>query len=143
MNSLKSNINLLRIRNLPDNMEPSEILECFTGVLNEAMQLGIVDPLKTSEALVELSDRQWHTYELIDQDTKIKIESWIELVWDVKFKTLVDDILTIITYLGLENSFRQVENSLTPELDQEIGGLIREAIKELKEHVSDPYYGLK
>lgn len=136
-------MNLLKIRNLPDNMEPSEVREYFASVLNEAARSGNVDTLKTSEALVHLSDRQWHTYEPIDQDTKIKIESWIELVWDVKFKTLVEDILTIITYLGLENSFRLVENSLTPELHQEIGGLIREAIRELKEHVSDPYYGVK
>lgn len=136
-------MNLLKIRNLPDEMEPSEVREYFTIVLNEAMQLGNIDPLKISAALVELSDRQWHTYELIDKDTKMRIESWIELVWDVNFKTLVDDILTIVTYLGLENSFQLVENSLTPELDQEISDLILEAIKELKDHVSNPYYGLK
>lgn len=136
-------MNLFRIRNLPDNMEPSEVREYFTSVLHEAMQLGNIDPLKISKALVQLSDRQWHTYELIDQATKIKVESWIELVWDVKFKTLVDDILTIITYLGLENSFKLVENSLTPELDKETSDLIQEAIRELKDHVSNPYYGLK
>jgi len=136
-------MNLIKIRNLPDNMEPSEIREYFTSVINEAMQLGNIDPLQTSKALVELSDRQWHTYELIDKDTKERIESWIELVWDVEFKTLVDNILTIITYLGLENSFRLVEDSLTPELDKEVSDLIQEAIKEIGDHVSNPYFGLE
>lgn len=136
-------MNLLKIRNLPDTMEPSEVRKYFMSVLHEATQLDNIDPLKTSEALIELSDRQWHTYELIDKDTKLKVESWIELVWDVSFKTLVDNILTIITYLGLENSYQLVENSLTPELDKETSDLIQEAIKELKDHVSNPYYGLK
>ena len=136
-------MNLIKIRNLPENMEPSEIREYFTSVINEAVQLGNIDPLQTSKALVELADRQWHTYELIDKDTKERIESWIELVWDVEFKTLVDNILTIITYLGLENSFRLVENSLTPELDKEVSDLIQEAIKEIGDHVSNPYFGLK
>ena len=136
-------MNLIKIKNLPDSMESSEIRDYFTIVLKEAMQLGNIDPLQTSKAIVELADRQWHTYEKVDEDTKSKIESWIELVWDVKFKTLVDNILTIITYLGLENSFQLVENSLTPDLDKDISDLINEAIKELKDHVGDPYYGLQ
>lgn len=129
--------------NLSDNMECKELRKEFEILLNyfDTVEMN-VSAIECSSALLELADRQWHTYELLDEGTRIRIEKWIEKVWDVSLFDFVDNILSVISYLGLENSYELVKESLKTQLSNKIRELIEETIIELDGQVKNPYSGM-
>ena len=60
---------------LPESMNAKELKKCFLEFLayytNRTSEENIVYAL---DELMELADRQWHTYELLDDDVKYQIE---------------------------------------------------------------------
>lgn len=57
---------------LPDYMTVEELEEYFIKLLDYSMESKDINSESISEALYKLSDRQWHTYELMgDKNEKI------------------------------------------------------------------------
>lgn len=130
---------------LPDSMKPAELEKYFRELLDYAdrMKAAGVNSADISVALRELSDRQWHTYEPLNEGIKDRIERWIEKAWDINSEKLVKNIIVIIAELGLANSFRLLTNSLDGPMPDSVRREIIGAIAELKDNVADPYSGMK
>lgn len=128
---------------LPDYMTVEDLEKYFTELINYAIKISGIDDESIAEALYELSDRQWHTYELINKDIKDSIEEWINKVWNTNSTELIDSITSIIGMLGLVKSFELVKKSINEDISCEVREILKMTIKELNIHVGDPYSGMR
>ena len=94
----------LKFSNLPDYMTIDELKTNFEEFLKyyDNYYYNIEEGL---EDLYELADRQWHTYELLSDSLKEKIEEYLYKIIDLDSYPIMDWILVIIPRLGLENVF--------------------------------------
>jgi len=129
--------------NLPDYMTTEELNNHFTELINFADKVGSVYDEKISEALYELSDRQWHTYEPLSDTLKEKIEDWINKAWNTKSPGLIENITSVIGRLGLAKSFELVKKSINENISNEIKEILETTIQEINGHIDDPYYSMK
>ncbi len=131
-------LNMKNYGELPDSMEPEEVATCFNEILIEknASKSDII------EALGEMSDRQWHTYEVINPDLKEKITKWLIDHLDLENAEFVESTIYISAHLGLEKIGRLLKESLKKNLKPEVRKEIEEAIVEIKTW-DDPYSGMK
>jgi hypothetical protein len=90
------------------------------------------------DALFELSDRQWHTYEMLDQHILARVENWLLENWN---RGSLDDAMrlnTIVAHLGSVRLFEIMKEEfpiLRPDIQREFA----EFFEEIGENVGDPY----
>lgn len=128
---------------LPDYMTTGELEKYFKELINWAETVDRVNDVKISEALYELSDRQWHTYEVLSDSLKVQIENWINKVWNTKSLELIENITSIIGNLGLVQSYELVKRSIDEDISSEIKQVLEATIKEINGHIGDPYFSMK
>jgi hypothetical protein len=126
---------------LPDFMSVKNIYFEFLELLGD-FETKKNDGTFFLKGLLELSDRQWHTYSLLDNEIKERIEKCLLYLWDGNDLERTEEIISIMASLGLEgiSSFlgtRSCEN-VSPEVFNEISL----ALSELGDSVSDPYSGM-
>ena len=92
--------------------------------------------------LSELSDRQWNTYEYLDNEIKTQIEKFLSLIIDLENEDIMVAILYIIPRLGLENLFSYVLSKKDLIANKNVVQNIIEAESEYGETVSNPYSGM-
>ena len=129
-------------KNLPDYMPSAELEPAFRRFLNEVATKKY-DLLEALESLLELADRQWHTYGLLDDTIKSKIEAWLIGVNDITSTEVVEYSTSILGRIGLERMYSIMKDSLSGNIKNEIRLIIQETIDELDDHVSDPYFGMR
>ena len=126
---------------LPDGMRSHEV-KLYIEKLVETIQTDS-SPENISvflEALNELADRQWHTYEQIDSKLSKKVEE--VLMASITTAMSLEDaenVTSIIAHLGLFkalNHLKQVAKNVASEAVREE---LKSSIEELATTVSDPY----
>jgi hypothetical protein len=126
---------------LPDSMTVNEVESEFRQLLC-ALENQRVNSACFIKALMELGERQWHTYSVLNLCVRTRIEEYLLSVWDGKDLELVENFIGIMVRLGLErlNMFLRslVERDVPPEVFNEISL----AISELGDSLSDPYSGM-
>lgn len=129
-------------QNLPDYMSTDELKVEFNNFLKniEANEYDLLDAL---QSLIELADRQWHTYELINEMLKEKIEDWLMRVIDFNSEEIIEYETSVIGRLGLSKLFSLMKDALSSDLKNEVRQIIVETIAEIGDHVIDPYHGMK
>lgn len=136
-------MDLTRIDNLADYMDKKSLYNWFNDVLNYAESDKSHESVdEITDALYELSLRQWHVYEQLDNHMKKRIEMWIKEVWTGRTPDFIEGITGIIGILGLGNIYRYIKDSLETEEDDDIRAMIRYVIKELEGHEDNPYWNL-
>lgn len=131
---------------LSDSMSTAELKEHFNKLMDYAEnnkssnQSNIMEII---DALIELADRQWHTYELLDIDTKERIDKWVCGIWSTQSSELVDNISCLIARLGLVSSYNLMKASLNQNLDDDVKAIVIDAIEDLKNKIDDPYFGMR
>ena len=140
-------MDISRYEELPEGIEASDLLPYFREVLDYEETCDAADETAVAEALFELADRQWHTYEIIDADVRVRIEKWVEKVWtpaewDSNALQYANAIAFIVCNLGLMSSFRLIKTSLPRVRDDNIRDRIEEVIKEVGSNIEDPYSGM-
>lgn len=130
----------LKFSNLPDYMTIDELKTNFEEFLKyyDNYYYNIEEGL---EDLYELADRQWHTYELLSDSLKEKIEEYLYKIIDLDSYPIIDWILVIIPRLGLENVFFTILKRKKYIKNIEVLKLIEEAEEEYGDTVSNPYSG--
>ncbi|MDQ0227738.1 hypothetical protein [Metabacillus niabensis] len=85
------------------------------------------------------------TYELLNTDIKSKIDEELCKLWNTNSYEVVDVILSIVLNLGLEKCFHQIKDSLEniESMSQEIKVEIEDAIEEVGDYISNPYFKLE
>ena len=127
---------------LPDYMPVDELKKLFCDFLSHVMS-SEYDLVEALESLLELTDRQWHTYELLAQDIKDEIEDWLIGVNNFDSKEVIEYVTSIIGQLGLVKLYAIIKSSVKDNLKKEVQQVIEETIKEIDGHVEDPYFGMK
>lgn len=129
-------------QNLPDYMSTDELKVEFNNFVKsiEANDYELLDAL---QSLIELADRQWHTYELIDEMLKEIIEDWLIRVIDFNSEEIIEYETSVIGRLGLSKLFSLMKEALSTDLKKEVRQIIDETIAEIGDHVIDPYHGMK
>ncbi|TLG88065.1 hypothetical protein FEM54_27965 [Pseudomonas edaphica] len=127
---------------LPDSMPEGDIRSELVALLRdfENQDLG---RLEFSKSLLELSDRQWHTYTILDFELKCQVEEILKLIWDGQDLELVEIIIGVVARLGLEEVYNFVRTYPVEKLSLKVSSEIKVALAEIGNSVSDPYSGMK
>ncbi len=124
---------------LPDSMETAEVAKYFNEILKEKN----ATPSDIIEALSEMADRQWHTYEVISTDLKERITKWLMENLDLEDREFISSTISISLYLGLEEIGELLKESLKKDIKPEVRKEIEETIDEIGNKWGDPYSGMK
>ncbi|WP_374981512.1 hypothetical protein PSGK_11415 [Pseudomonas solani] len=101
-----------------------------------------MEVLPFMEVLDELADRQWHTYSLLPEPLKSRVEQLIILCWRDQ-PEITDYALSIVSKLGLVEAWEFLLG-----LDRQVMSLasreaIEEAETEMSSTIADPYSGMR
>lgn len=125
---------------LPDYIERDMLKEKFIEFLvcysNNTTKENINYAL---DELLELADRQWNTYEVLDNEIKCQIEKYIISIIDLENESIMDSILCIIPRIGLENLFLYVLSKKDIIANKNVVQNINESEAEYGKNVSNPY----
>ncbi|MFJ5718347.1 hypothetical protein [Neobacillus sp. NPDC093127] len=137
-------MDLYKYRDLPDYLSVTELNSHFSDLLGYIEANYAASPLGKSEALYELADRQFNTYEYLEESLKERIDSWVISIWNIDNFKLIDNLLSLIALLGLQKSFLTAKTSLAnTNLNPEVRTELEDTVTELEGNVSDPYSGFK
>ena len=127
--------------NLPDGMAVQDVASQFERLLSQAEQPGILC-IPIVEALWQLADRQWHTYELLRPDLRSRVEFWLQQHWlpDPQFIKWVGGIAA---HLGLPGVLPLLERTACEFSDTQFGPEIRQTLHEITPHIDDPYWSMR
>lgn len=121
-----------------------EILKMyFEQVIDYYENNGDISKIDLSEAIYQLAERQWHTYKYLDGKIKVKVDSVVQEILDPNSYELMDNVTSIIAYLGLSNSFQTLKEIDSTSLSINVKEVIEETINELDGNIGNPYSGLE
>ncbi|MBY0204557.1 hypothetical protein [Paenibacillus cucumis (ex Kampfer et al. 2016)] len=137
-------MNIEDVKKLPDRVSKEVLLKFFKKVLKDFKD-EIIDKREFLLILIELTDRQVMTYELLEEDTRNDLDTALRRLWSTDSYEEVDTILSIVVNLGLEKTFNKIKESVTKEHNIDLITLneIKETIIEVGDHISNPYYDLE
>jgi hypothetical protein len=137
-------MDLNKYRDLPDYLSVTELNSLFSELLGYIEANYAASPLGISEALYELAERQFNTYENLEESLKERIDNWAISIWNIDNHKLIANLLSLIALLGLQKSFLTAKTSLAnTNLNPEVRKDIEDTVSELEGNVSDPYSGFK
>jgi len=131
------------IDNLPESMEREEIQKYFEAILEMAESGNELTDEIIAEALWELSNKQWHTYTLIDSSIKARVESWVTKAWNPTNRAIFNYIIGVIAMLGIKSGLDLLNDALSQNIDEDIKTDIKSEIERLQGRVEDPYCNLR
>ena len=122
---------------LPDDMTVDQLDAEFREILSvpasDRSELVYVDSLH------ELSERQWHTYNLLGNDLRDKTSLVLTELWKDDDVEMADTILGITGMLGLPSVMDYLSSRPTESFSPDVKKSVRDAFKEFGATISDPY----
>lgn len=134
-----------KINSLPDSVSP-ELLQMLFEDLVRNFNDNNIEKHKFFYILIELTDRQVMTYEILEQNIKNEIDHILCQLWNTDSYDDVDIILSVVVNLGLGCCFKKIKQSAVEkkaEMDKLILAEILEMIDEAGDHIDNPYYELE
>ena len=128
---------------LPDYLSEEILKMYFEQVIDYYENNGDISKIDLSEAIYQLAERQWHTYKYLDEKIKVKVDSVVQEVLDPNSYELMDNVTSIIAYLGLSNSFQTLKEIDSTSLSINVKEVIEETINELDGNIGNPYSGVE
>ena len=128
---------------LPDYLSEEILKMYFEQVIDYYENNGDISKIDLSEAIYQLAERQWHTYKYLDEKIKDKVDSIVQEILDPNSYELMDNVTSIIAYLGLSNSFQTLKEIDSTSLSINVKEIIEETINELDGNIGNPYSGLE
>lgn len=126
---------------LPDYMEVEDIKKYFTEFI-DTYGNSRTNVEYALDELIELSDRQWNTYEIIDETTKNNIVKYLFNIISLESETIMDRILLFIPRLGLKIIFDYIVKEKSKILNKNVIKEIEESVIEYGQHVENPYWDM-
>lgn len=127
---------------LPDSMTNKELYVEFEALLDglESQSLGVAEGVSS---LVELSNRQWHTYNVLEAGLKKRIEQYLISTWNGHDPGAAEEVISIMLHLGLEGISTFLGSRSPEEVSSEVFSEISLALSEVAGSVSDPHSGMR
>jgi len=134
-------MDITHYKHLPDGMDAADVACEFEQLLSEAEQPGVLC-IPVVEALWQLADRQWHTYELLRPDLRLRVTRWLQQHWssDPEFIKWVGGVAG---NLGLAAIIPLLEQTARAFSETELGREIQETLREIGPHIEDPYWCMR
>lgn len=138
-------------RKLPDYLPVDELKKHFQTLLDDYEDRG-TDLEDFIKSLKQLSDRQWHTYTILESDLRTKIDMVLLTILPKKDFHKIDlllfrNVLSTIGNLGLVKSYNLLRTSVFQSVDSgkkhEIKRLVDQIEKYRNGDVEDLYSDLK
>ncbi len=106
---------------LPDSLSEDTLEKYFNQIVDiyESAKDN-VNYIELSEAIYQLSERQWNTYKILDDKIKHKIDILIKNILDANSYDLIDNATSIIAYLGLPESFKALQEMIKENPSEEV-----------------------
>ncbi|MBL4963132.1 hypothetical protein [Bacillus halotolerans] len=137
-------MDISKFNELPDTLSVETLEAFFNEVIDAyASKKDNVSNIEFSEAIYQLSERQWNTYKILDEKIKHKVDIIIRDLLDPNSYDLMDNATSIIAYLGLPESYKALQEMIKENLSDDIQELIEETIEELEGNIENPYSGLE
>jgi hypothetical protein len=127
---------------LPDYLTNDELIFYFKEFLDIALTKQRNTYLLMNE-LVELADRQWHTYKTLDTEMRQKVDEWIINSLDINNLEMIESAVQSIGRLGLLKSYEFLIQSTPNIRNPDIIKSIEEFIEETRGEIVDPYSSLR
>ena len=134
---------MTRFHELPDAIECGKMKEYFEEYLSHYSNNTKSENVNYAlSELLELADRQWHTYQLLEECVKEKVERYLEEIIDFEDVEIMDYILCIIPRIGLSNLFSYILQNKGSIQNREVLLNITESENEYGGNVDNPYSGM-
>ncbi|HCT04318.1 MAG TPA: hypothetical protein DIW86_03025 [Pseudomonas sp.] len=127
---------------LPDFMTREELETAFAELLDE-FESKKKYSAQLIKSLVQLSDRQWHTYSVLDNSLRQRIEHCLLSLWNGHDLEQAEEVISIMASLGLEVIKTFLASRLPKDVSPEVFNEISLALSEFGDSVSDPYIGMR
>lgn len=134
---------------LPDDLSKEYLETLFIDMLNFIESDQALEQIDfIIDGLWELSNRQWHTYEILNESIKIRIDSFLrdninKGVWRSHPILFLNKLLGIIGNLGLSNSYISIKEMEINNVPEKYVDKIRKFIMEVDYHkkgqIENPY----
>lgn len=136
---------LQRVTALPEYL-PSPQVEKELASLLRSFRHGMPDAqekLLMMEALAQLADRQWQTFETLPHAARKRLSAFAIGVWERRSLASTALLISIIRTLGLADALA-FATSLDPQtLEPIIASELRDALDEFGDTVDNPYTQIK
>jgi hypothetical protein len=126
---------------LPDSMPPAELASHFDRLLSSDSGY----TLTIAAALVELADRQWHTYQPLVPALHQRVDSWLLEHWNANSLEFLDAAMSIVAQLGLPGTWERIQLlATTSSHDSEIAKELHDFCVEMEAgEPMDPWSGMQ
>lgn len=135
---------LEKYSNAPEGLDTEGVLRLFDELLTMPQPVNSDDATTMAEALWQVADRQWHTYSVLDSQTKRRLDNWIIVNWDPQSIKMTNWLLGVIGNIGLTDSLQHMQRALEKnEVSIAVREEILNAMKEFGNNIEDPYAKLR
>ena len=125
-------------------MKVEDLSREFNSILDFSEKNPVSFTDEIVDSLWELSDRQWHTYTLVDKTIRLRIDKFIRERLDTCSIEFLNDIISIILLLGLQESYDFMIKVLAEgNIDPKIASEMESIVKEYGDDISDPFDSLR
>ncbi|MCP4170996.1 MAG: hypothetical protein GY758_09525 [Fuerstiella sp.] len=125
---------------LPDSITQDELCHEFSEVLAADVES---DPELASEALFALSERQWNTYELADEQLRTDVAAMTLKLWDDQDADRAETLLGVTSRMGLGVVLQHLRKKDRSSYSAEVRKSVEDAINEFGDSVDDPFSGME
>lgn len=127
-------------KKIPDGITVEECKAFFQDAL-KSFDNNIIEKKEFLEIIIELTDKQCQTYEILEEETRNLLDSQIEELWNTVDYDDVDCITYIVANIGLVKTYEKIIYSLEndQQIDKEIAQEIQDFIDESKGDIANPY----
>ncbi|WP_042160365.1 hypothetical protein [Paenibacillus gorillae] len=135
-------MNLKEINDLPDYLSTETLASYYHNVL-ENYETGKFEKGDFLSSLIQLTDRQVMTYELLKEEIRSNVDEVLCKLWNIDSYEDVDTILSIVVNLGLVECFKIISTSINDVKNEKILNEITDTINEVGDNISNPYHDLE
>jgi hypothetical protein len=124
---------------LPDSMAPADLAVLF----NELLESPPSDPVVVVNALYQLADRQWHTYDPLSPTLQQRVDAWMMDNWLSSSLPFTVAATSVIGHLGLPRSWANIQTLANNTSDPDIASELRAFCAEMEcGDPLDPWSGM-
>lgn len=127
---------------LPDTMTAEDLRHEFSSII-DSIAIQRKKRGECLQALWALSDRQWHSYTVLEEPLKTQLDTFLIACWDGFDLACVELAISVSAGLGLQGTHDFILSRKADEVSFEVAEAIEDAIAQLGTDVSDPYSGMR